>query len=526
MLGIAVTLSWVRRKADGRIVPTMIDRLDIQNFKSFNGRHEVELAPITLVFGPNSSGKSTLLQSLAVLKQTLEPVRARLDLREPPLALHGELVDLGSFPATVNQHDRDKELYIGVRFRDRRNRPRKRILAQRPLYAGLGFGYDEDRRTVEQRRCVLGDDDAKVTFVPASKTAKAMSSPFGSVAYRLERGSYQALQSLVKRHLADVAKPRQGKAREARLQTWLALQGRLNALIRSGRSLLWFREGFFPTVPDRGPWIEPNEMAAGVPPQLFDELWGVRTRALTELLLGLAYLGPLRDAPRRFQLLTNEVPTNVGASGEHTAMLLARDQKLQDEVSDWLEQLDIKYKLSVRRVGGDEVGVELGDLLATTLTDLHNGLAVTPQDVGFGISQLLPVIVQMLVGQRRTICVEQPEIHIHPGLQAKVGDLLIEAARPGRENQIIVETHSEHLMLRLQRRLREGTHKWLTPDQIAVIYVDLDDAGEAHARRLHLDDQGYFLDEWPQGFFAERLEELFGGAEVPPRKVSRAQGNA
>jgi hypothetical protein len=81
-------------------------------------------------------------------------------------------------------------------------------------------------------------------------------------------------------------------------------------------------------------------------------------------------------------------------------------------------------------------------------------------------------------------------------------------------------------MLRLQRRLREGTHEWLTPDQIAVIYVDLDDAGEAHARRLHLDDQGYFLDEWPQGFFAERLEELFGGAEVTPRKVSRAQGNA
>jgi len=494
----------------------MIERIDIQNFKSFNGRHNVDLAPITIIFGPNSSGKSTLLQSLAVLKQTLEPLRARLDREEPPLALHGELVDLGSFLATVNQHDRDKELYIGVRFQDRHNRPRNQILDKRPLYAGLGFGYDSDLRTVEQRQGVLGDDDAQVKFVTASKTAKATSSPFGNIAYRLDRGSQEALQHLVGRRLDDLRKSRQSITNDPMGQLWSALQNRLNALLDSSGPLLWFGEGFFPTIPDPGPWMS-DEVGAWVPQQLFDELWGVRSRALNELLLGLAYLGPLRDAPRRFQLLTNELPSNVGATGEHTAMLLARDQNLQDEVNGWLEALDIKYKLAVRRVGDEE----LGDLLATTLTDVRNGLAVTPQDVGFGISQLLPVIVQMLVGERRTVCVEQPEIHVHPRLQSRVADLLIEAARPGRDNQVIVETHSEHLMLRLQRRIREGTHEWLTPEKVAVIYIDMDAKGEAHAHQLRLDEDGYFIDEWPDGFFSERLEELFAGGGIAPRKVRR-----
>jgi predicted ATPase len=202
-------------------------------------------------------------------------------------------------------------------------------------------------------------------------------------------------------------------------------------------------------------------------------------------------------------------------------MLLARDEELVAEVNRWLGELEIGYRLSVEPVAGEKLGVELGDLLATTLHDTRSGLSVTPQDVGFGISQLLPVVVQLLVGQRRTVCVEQPEIHIHPRLQAKVGDLLLAATAPRRGNQVIVETHSEHLMLRLQRRLRERRYQWLTPAHIKVLYIDIDSAGQATSQELRLDEDGHFIDEWPHGFFSERVDELFSSAVNPPRRLTR-----
>lgn len=117
-------------------------------------------------------------------------------------------------------------------------------------------------------------------------------------------------------------------------------------------------------------------------------------------------------------------------------------------------------------------------------------------------------MVELLARQNSVVCIEQPEIHLHPALQAEIGDLLIAAtSETGQANQVLVETHSEHLLLRVQRRIREGL---LDPKNVAVVYVDRDAEGEARVHRLRLDDGGTFLDEWPSGFFEERMNELFG----------------
>jgi energy-coupling factor transporter ATP-binding protein EcfA2 len=484
----------------------VIERVDIENLKSFSGRHEVELAPLTIIFGPNSSGKSTFLQSLAVLKQTIEPLRSRIDLEEPPIGLHGELVDLGSFAASVNGHDLKKPIAIGISFTDEQDLPRKRVLKGLSLYAGLEFRYDEKRDAPTAAASTLGDDTRRVTFIPKPTAKSSPLAAFGNASFRLERSTADALLSLVRGRAETLEQGDTDKSRTD-AETWTWVSENLVERLKEPKPLLFFGNGLFPTYP------EPEIAVRGAPPtiaafQMFDELWGMRERALMDVLVGLAYLGPLRAAPKRFELLSNELPTNVGPEGQDTSVLLARDDDLCDEVNSWLARLGIGYQLSVKRVKSRELDVELGDLLVTTLTDSRSKLKVTPQDVGFGISQLLPVIVQALVGTQRTICIEQPEIHIHPRLQAEVADLLIDSVKPRRGNQVIVETHSEHLMLRLQRRLRERNPEWLTADQIAVLYVDPDAAGGAHVTRLRLDDDGYFQDAWPSGFFAERLGEL------------------
>jgi len=141
------------------------------------------------------------------------------------------------------------------------------------------------------------------------------------------------------------------------------------------------------------------------------------------------------------------------------------------------------------------------------LVDLRTHTQVTHRDVGIGISQVLPVLVMAYASRGKLIAMEQPEIHLHPALQAELGDVFIEAALGERKNTFILETHSEHLILRLMRRIREGK---ISPDDIGVIFVEPLARGSRFIE-LNIDEEGDFIDEWPGGFFEESFHEKFGG---------------
>jgi hypothetical protein len=142
-------------------------------------------------------------------------------------------------------------------------------------------------------------------------------------------------------------------------------------------------------------------------------------------------------------------------------------------------------------------------------------IEVQPHDVGTGVSQLLPVVVLALDARQSLVAIEQPELHLHPALQTELGDLFIESAlRKFRKNTLLIETHSEHLVLRVLRRIREKTEgkpmpgmPALSPDQVAVIYVEQTEDG-VKLSRLRIDESGEFIDRWPKGFFEERVDEI------------------
>ena len=148
------------------------------------------------------------------------------------------------------------------------------------------------------------------------------------------------------------------------------------------------------------------------------------------------------------------------------------------------------------------------------LVTTRNALPVRVADVGVGISQVLPVVVAALDPDRPGItAIEQPELHLHPKLQVELGDLFVQPVDDGRV--FLLENHSEHLMLRLLRRIEE-THSGelpegkppLRPEQVSVVFLEQVD-GEVRATPLRIDETGEFIDRWPQGFFAERDDELF-----------------
>jgi predicted ATPase len=160
---------------------------------------------------------------------------------------------------------------------------------------------------------------------------------------------------------------------------------------------------------------------------------------------------------------------------------------------------------------------ELSDLRSRVrleLVETRTGLRAQPRDVGIGISQVLPVVVASLEPSAGLVAIEQPELHIHPAVQVSLGDLF---ARASTDNGsvFLVETHSEHLILRLLRRIRETALGELppglpdlTPEQLSVIYVERSDTG-VKLTALPIDKTGEFTSRWPAGFFEERAGELF-----------------
>lgn len=280
----------------------------------------------------------------------------------------------------------------------------------------------------------------------------------------------------------------------------------------------------------------------------------------------MSYLGPLRTLPPR-SLLLFEKDEKLGAVAD-AWLRLRDDSKLRDEVNRWIGSghLDLGYRYESQVYGelasilemmskdlnsGFEAKLRLSEnsykegykredyhgapefrenpretleywdsklpkkLRDLVLHDLKNNVTVSTRDVGVGVSQLIPVIVHALAEKGAAIAVEQPELHLHPALQAKLGDLFIESAI-GRGNTLIIETHSEHLILRLLRRIRETTEgelpdgKYaLTPDQICVLYVEPGEQG-SKIMKLPVTPDGDFRVSWPGGFFAERATEIFG----------------
>ena len=131
-----------------------------------------------------------------------------------------------------------------------------------------------------------------------------------------------------------------------------------------------------------------------------------------------------------------------------------------------------------------------------------------------GVSQLLPIVVAALDPSRPELtAIEQPELHVHPGIQVELGDLFAEQL--DHMGNFLIETHSEHLLLRLLRRIEETNSGELPegrppvkPDQVSVVFIEQVD-GEVRATPLRISESGEFVDRWPHGFFEERDDELF-----------------
>jgi hypothetical protein len=377
----------------------LIDRLIIGGLRSFPPTPTtVRLAPLTLVFGPNSAGKSTLLSAIPILQQTAA--------RPNVLTMSGDLVEGGSFRMAVHRHDEST-----------------------PITLGAGWTTSD---------AVVREIAGRYVWDPARRVA-----------------------------VRDVTHGRDGD--------WQAdLRGN------------W-------------PWtgVAGAERIAALREDLFDRL----ERAY--------FVGPMRSRAERTTFVGQAGDDYIGPAGEDMATILHARPELVADVNDWCDRLGLGYQVRMLDPINQDLVKTAGEFAVLALQDVRHDppVLVSSRAVGYGIGQVLPIVVQSLLARNAMILIEQPEVHLHPRLQSAVGDLLIDTVTAQRA-QVLVETHSEHLVLRLLRRVREGV---LNPEDLAILYLDLDEQGAAFVRRLEVDEQGELIDGWPGGFFDERLAEVLPG---------------
>ena len=224
-------------------------------------------------------------------------------------------------------------------------------------------------------------------------------------------------------------------------------------------------------------------------------------------------IGPFREQPPRVGVIDpDKKVVNVGMSGENILNILNTSTFEEFEaLNEWLARLEIGYSIEKEYYNHFSI-------LELKLKD-STGLEVSINDVGYGISQVLPVIVQCCLLKGSFITIEQPELHIHPRLQANLADLFVWSAET-LKNDFLIETHSEHIILRLQRRQREtenhadykvevhGDWNGLSNSVDISVVEKADTRSHSSISTLQIDSKGEFTGQWPGGFFEERFEEI------------------
>lgn len=462
----------------------LLTELRLENFKSVGRPVRIPLKPLTLVFGKNSAGKSSVLQSLLLMKQSIE---------QDSLNPYGPDARLGSYASLIHGHDSQRKLGWGVTFAARRDETGSAPAPGRLRRIDLTFKWDAEDE------CAY-PESVRGIFVDRQV----------SWGLNTEEGVFSLPVSEL-HELAEVEENERALRGTTRSES--VYRQLVSTLEHAEMSAIRFdRAGLLPggvRYEDLEQLASAGEDApfwasssASMLKRTGDLVSAVDTE-LKDLLEKIVYLGPLREAPTRL--------SQRGGSSQKLDIPfhLLHNVSERRVVSKHLQDLGMRYELDAVPVVTPAGDSFVGELAGLVLTDVRTGVRLSPSDVGFGVSQVLPIIVELSARSNSVIMIEQPEIHLHPGMQAELADLLIESADPsGRGNQVIAETHSESLVLRVQRRIKDGT---IDSGDVAIVYVDQTRDGDCVVQELRLNSDGEFLDEWPHGFFEEQFEELFGG---------------
>ncbi len=454
----------------------MLKTLRIQNFKGWKDTDVIKFAPITLFLGGNSSGKSSIGQFLLFLKQScLSP-------------------------------DRKSVFFFGDENSDVEFGSQRDIIYQNDLNNKLRFEYS----WIPKSSIAFEDSVNKIKYNPNEMK-------FMSCVNVNEKGNAVILVEEFKYIFNDL----EGK------EVILGME-RMDAekvyLARTGKSIA---KNYTLIRTSGRPWQMPAPFKFyGFPDEMISyhqnaTFASILNFAQVDLLSSISYLGPIRKEAKRFYRWTGATPESVGKDGRDTIQAIlaagAENRKLnfrpkqglvpfEGVIAQMMKDMGLIDDLSISKIGESSQRQEYDVKVKTK----GSGTFVDIPDVGFGVSQVLPVLVQIFYAPPNSIVIiEQPELHLHPKAQSELADVIIKAIR-ARENaternvQIIIETHSEHFLRRFQRRIAE---KELDNADFIAYFANC----EATPPSLDLLQVNLYgeIANWPKNFFGDKDGDMY-----------------
>lgn len=490
----------------------MLTGIGLRNFKAFGDEmQEAPLSKITLIYGPNSGGKSSIIQALLLLKQSLLSYGRYAYDKDRELIPTWDFVDLGSYQALIHKHEATRELGISVKYR---NMDLGNDSAENGVRLKFNFRADNSPvlSTVGYRISSPPNDTFLLDGEMGGNKPGLLHLNILGTSFDKYIGEYGPISS-VRPFLPMLRLPELAQRRMKLLeQVANGNQAQRDALKRAIAEAEFFEQQIGST-PETEAQQESMRAILESLNLSADQVFALTPENITEdwerHLHSINYSGPMRSEPQRVYQLpsrTDSLTGVTGIQGEFTASVLHNNPSIVKQVNKLFEQFEIPYTLRIDLLSGATLAAEY---VAIALKDKRTKTQVTLADVGYGISCILPVIVEGLASREGSIIWgEQPETHIHPRLQAHVADLMIDtiADEPGKRKQWIVETHSELLIRRIRTRIAQGD---ISPSDVSVLYVnpDDDDCEGSAIKPLRLDENGYWLDEWPHGFFDDGYKQ-------------------
>ncbi len=465
----------------------MIKQLRIKNFKGWKDTGNIDMSPISLFFGANSSGKSSIGQFLMMLKQTVvSPDRKAVFY----LGGKNSAVQLGSYQEMVFHRDPHNEISFEyqwslqdiLRFKDP---------VSEQSFSGDSLKFEAEVSVGDSKQNLLQVKRLKYQLLKRAELSLSI-----ELSRKLDKREY------------SVATEKYNLVRK-KMRAW-ALKDVNRFYGFPDEVVVYFQNAEFVQALD------------------FEQ---------EQLFKSICYLGPLRSKADRVYTWGGNAPESVGDAGENTvaAILSARNREIgiiktggkkASPAKPFEEVIALKLK-EMGLIESFEVENVSGQLYRVKVRAKGSRDGVDLPDVGFGISQVLPVLVQCFYAPANAIIImEQPEIHLHPSAQSALADVMIDVINSredgkDRNIQLIIETHSEHFLRRLQRRIAEDA---ISQEKVSAYFANINKY-PATLEPLQIDMYGT-IRNWPKNFFGDEMGDITEHAKAAMKKrMQKNPGN-
>lgn len=531
-----------------------LNSLSFKNYKSFTTA-DIEIKPLTFFIGANSSGKSSILQLILAIEQTIN----NKDQYTSALKLNGHYVNLGEDINIIK--DKKKTNIVSVEFELNKEAFRRQLemnfQAEFGNYIELSKSvtkkkdtaksslkniekYLSERRSNNISLFRYGTFDDMIDFDPWNdfnfrplNSALQMDNEFINKLNNIV-GFYYIFLSLLKKAsniklcYDFIIRPRTKRLTIRRYAL------KINESQEIGYDIPHPDVFLFNTISDlemppkdkledeisfNGLRLLPNRKTTELNNRFINSLLDSAYQTLKHFFKPnkISYVGPLRAYPQRYYFLdeSNSSYYFDAQSGQRLAEILKRNKDLEERINEWLKDFEINISVN-----------EFKDIIHKIKVS-QNGLKLDITDVGFGYSQILPILVQGFMSENNSMTIiEQPEIHLHPKMQAALADLFIDiissptkktkASSQAKQKTLLIETHSEYMLKRLRRRIAEGK---ISNNDVAIYFIESrnkTNSGSAIIKKVNVSSLGDI--EWPEDFYITAYDD---DIEFLKRKIKK-----